>query len=638
MSTPRIMIVEDESIVALDMRVRLTRLGYQVVGIANTAQQGIALAAQHRPDLALMDIRLKGEMDGIETATVLRADFQIPVVYLTAYADDTTLARAKPTQPLGYLIKPFEERELHSTIEMALYKIKAEAIQREQTARMERLVTTIPDGVVLLDSERRILMENVRAQEYLSVLASAGTGDVLTHLGDHPLEDLITHYSGQSMPFDLVVSSNPGLIFEVKLSPVNLDEAQAGAGDMVMVIRDVTQERAIQERIREHERLAAIGQLAAGIAHDFNNILASIMVNPALIQMLEPGLSARSRERLDAICEQAKRGSDLIRQILDFSRAAAMEIKPLDLNPLLRELTQILERTLPDSVTLEIIPQESVHIVNGDATRLFQLLMNLAVNARDAMRGTSGHLKIEVTDHAHTEFDFPDADAHAHWAQIRVMDTGMGISPEVLPHIFEPFFTTKRPGEGTGLGLAQVYGIVQQHGGKVFVESVVGQGTTFSVLLPVPAHVALAKFQNAPILVAPALGAQQTILVVEDNPTVRESIAEILKLSNYNILTAADGRQAMNLLEQSGLSIDLVLSDLDMPEMDGLQLCRALRAKQNPVNIIILSGYISEEAKRDLTALGVTECLGKPVSVDNLLCTLEDVLSQSDHQLGKRSA
>ncbi|MBN8595451.1 MAG: response regulator [Anaerolineae bacterium] len=640
MSTPRIMIVEDESIVALDMRVRLTRLGYQVVGIANTAREGIALASTQRPDLALMDIRLKGDMDGIETATILRAEFQIPVVYLTAYADDTTLARAKPTQPLGYLIKPFEERELHSTIEMALYKIKAEAIQKEQAARMERLVATIPDGVILLDAERRVMMANVRAQCYLETLADAGIGQVVTHLGVHALEDLIAEHGTDSGPFEIVVPGTPAMTFEVTLSPVQADFAQTQGqpGDLVMVIRDVTADRLIQQRIRDHERLAAVGQLAAGIAHDFNNILASIMVNPQIIQRMEPSLSPRTLERLDAICEQAKRGSDLIRQILDFSRASAMEVKSFDLGPLLKELTQILERTLPDSIRLEVASVVGPCIVNGDATRIFQLLMNLAVNARDAMAGKSGVLRVEITPHHHDELQFEGANTHERWVQIQVRDTGSGIKPQDLPHIFEPFFTTKPSGKGTGLGLAQVYGIVQQHGGQVFVDSEVGQGTLFSVMLPAPDQLAYAKPQTGKLRVTPSMGEQQTILLVEDNALVRQSIAEILEISNFTVLTAANGRQALTLLEENAGQVELILSDLDMPEMNGLQLCRTVRANQNDVHFIILSGYISDEDKRELESLQVAECINKPADVERLLCTIEEVLDKSPVQLQRISA
>ncbi len=640
MSTPRIMIVEDESIVALDMRVRLTRLGYQVVGIANTAQEGILLASTQRPDLALMDIRLKGDMDGIETATILRAEFQIPVVYLTAYADDPTLARAKPTQPLGYLIKPFEERELHSTIEMALYKIKAEAIQKEQTARMERLVATIPDGVILLDSERRVTMGNARAQSYLAVLGGGGIGEVVTHLGIHPLEDLIAEYSSDSGAFEIVVAGTPPLTFEVTLSPVlpDLFQTQGQSGDLVMVIRDVTGERLIQQRVRDHERLAAVGQLAAGIAHDFNNILASIMINPQLIQRMEPSLSPKSLERLDSICDQAKRGSDLIRQILDFSRASAMEVKSFDLGPLLKELTQILERTLPDAIRLDVASLPGPCVVNGDSTRIFQLLMNLAVNARDAMAGKSGVLRVEVNTHPNHEFHFAGAEQHERWVRIAVSDNGTGIQPQDLPHIFEPFFTTKPSGKGTGLGLAQVYGIVKQHGGQVFVESVVGQGTTFAVLLPAPARITYSKGQTGKLRVTPSQGNQQTILLVEDNALVRQAIAEILEISNFSVLTAVNGREALTLLEANSDRVELILSDLDMPEVNGLQLCRAVRANQNDVHFIILSGYISDEDKRELEALRVAACVSKPADVERLLCLIEEVLDKPSAQLQRISA
>ena len=484
MTPSKILVVEDESIVALDLQSILNRMGYNVVATAISGEEAIELAATSQPDLVLMDIRLRDSMDGVETAQQLLIQFGIRVIYLTAHADESTLQRAKITEPLGYLVKPFEERELRGTIEMALYKIQVDKLLQMQAARLQRVISTVPEGVALLDSQFRIVLANARAREYLYFLAEASVGDILGALGETPMEQLLQS-TDQEIWHQIEIPGTIPRIFETNLSPTQPDKElfNSNASEWVLVIREVTAERLVQQRTQAQDRLAAIGQFAAGIAHDFNNILASIMLVPYMMQKTEPNLSSKSRERLDNLSQQAKHASELIKQILDFSRASTMEMNSVNLVSLLNEVAKMVEPLLPENIffNLSYLPDE--YMVNGDSTRIVQLLMNLILNARDAMP-TGGKLDVELARISGEDFHLDRASEHTEWLRIRVSDSGTGIPPDILSRIFEPFFTSKAPDKGTGLGLAQVYGIVQQLEGHISVDSQLGHGTTFSVYFP----------------------------------------------------------------------------------------------------------------------------------------------------------
>lgn len=619
MPPSKILIVEDESIVALDIRNRLTRMGYHVVGMAVTGEEAVDQARDKQPDLVLMDIRLKGEMDGIEAAAAIRSYFEIPVIYLTAYADENTLQRAKITEPYGYLIKPFEERELSNVIEIALYKHRMEQRLREQAQQLQRIVNTVPQGMILLDASYRIVTANPLAQEYLTVLTDSLVSDRLNRLGSLTIAELLAP-PRSGLWHEISVTGAPRRMFEVVANPIHdevLSQDSADAG-WVLLIRDVTQERAMQQRAQEQERMAAVGQLAAGIAHDFKNIIAGIVLSAQVVMMRGAHLSAQDKDNLNTICRQAMRANDLIKQILDFTRASVMERRPLDVVPLLEELTTMLERTLPENIKLQLQYRPGKYIVNGDATRIVQALMNLTLNARDAMPD-GGTLRVEL---AHVQAAPPDSQVNGHvaeWLQIKVADTGIGIPDEILPHIFEPFFTTKAPGKGTGLGLAQVYGIVQQHEGHIDVISQIGGGTVFTIHLPA-APAAPVKKEPFTMAGGPTLleGQGQNLLIVEDNTELRVAMSDTMQLLNYRVVQASNGREALALLDDGKPPVDLVISDLVMPEMGGAELCAAIRQRGSTVPIIVMTGYSSEETINKLRSLNVASFLQKPIDMGAL--------------------
>jgi two-component system cell cycle sensor histidine kinase/response regulator CckA len=484
---------------------------------------------------------------------------------------------------------------------------------REQAQRIQQIMDTVPQGVFLLNADGCIVLANPVAERDLIVLAQAKAGDTITHLGDHSLAELLTspprglwhQVTAASRSFQVIARS-------IETGPT--------PGGWVLVTRDVTQQREIEQRIQQQERLAAVGQLAAGIAHDFNNIMATIVLYAQMTARME-GLPVTVRERMETIDGQAKHATNLIQQILDFSRRAVLERQPLDLLPLLKEQVKLLRRTLPEYIEIKLDYEPDEYVVNADPTRMQQMVTNLALNARDAMpEGGTLRIGLERIEVKPGESPLLPEMEPGEWVQVTVSDTGMGISQDVLSYIFDPFFTTKEPGEGSGLGLAQVYGIVGSHDGRIGVETQVGQGTTFTIYLPaLPLHPpeshAAGLLKEPPSLIQ---GLGETVLVVEDNPVARQALAESLEGLNYRVLEAADGQEALVVLEQRGQEIALVLSDVMMPRMGGIALLHAMKERGLLVPVVMLTGHPLEKEMEQLRTQGLLEWLPKPSRLEEL--------------------
>jgi CheY-like chemotaxis protein len=375
------------------------------------------------------------------------------------------------------------------------------------------------------------------------------------------------------------------------------------------------------------ERLATVGQLAAGIAHDFNNIMAAIIVYADLLKR-DPNLHAASRDRLNIITQQVQRAASLIRQILDFSRRSVMEQSTLDLLPFIKELDKLLRRVLPENIRLELTYRPGVYLVNADPTRLQQVFMNLAVNARDAS-SKGGVLQFELErvqvlpDKPPPCPDIPPGD----WVCISVKDSGEGIPPEAMPHIFEPFYTTKPVGQGTGLGLAQAYGIIKQHGGYIDVHSQLGQGTTFHIYLCEQESV---EQESSSLEQQDEMrGGSETLLLVEDDYSTREAMRTLLEDYNYLVLTASNGAEALRIYENKANDIALVISDLVMPEMGGVALFQTLQERWPEVKILFVTGHPMLEEERAILEQGNVHWLQKPFSVQVFNQAVRGILSDA---------
>ncbi len=385
-------------------------------------------------------------------------------------------------------------------------------------------------------------------------------------------------------------------------------------GDMYAVARDITAQRMTEAQLRHSQKMEAVGQLAGGIAHDFNNLMLAILGNAELALQSGPQV----REVVDCLEEiegASRRAADLTRQLLAFSRRQPLHPIPIDLNQLVRGVTKMLRRLLPESISIEFIPGRELASVNADPTQLEQVILNLSLNARDAME-RGGQLTLETSNIA---LDERYCQQHAgarpgSYVLLRVTDTGSGMSPEVREHIFEPFFTTKSPHRGTGLGLSTVYGIVQQHDGSIDVISEPDMGSSFEIYLP--ADYRAATDLGAPIDSSPPRG-RETLLVAEDDERVRRVAELLLRRAGYRTLVVANGAQAIRVLREADHPIHLVLLDLVMPELSGPETWERMQSLRPDLRVLFTSGYADERYRERLPP--GAEVLEKPFRVQELL-------------------
>ncbi|MGO8675433.1 MAG: response regulator [Limisphaerales bacterium] len=940
MTGSNILIVEDEAVVSMHIAIWLKAAGYEVAGEVATAEDALLLAEEKRPDLVLMDIRIKGATDGIETARQIRERFRIPVVFLTAFADDAMLERAKRVQPFGYILKPFEDRELKTVIETALYKHKSEqeihglnrlyavlsqvnqtivrteskaelleavcriaveygefkvawigwlnaatrAIQpvahwgedrgwlsrirvsaddkpegqgpsgmairegktsvcndlandsrmlpwrqaaadlgiramaavpirlrgkvcgslaiyvaqphffgekeidlleevgldlsyaldnlereeqqkraeealRENEERLRGITSAVLDAIVMLDDQGRITFWNEAAQRMFGLNREEALGkdlhevltparyreaqragfDKLRQTGQgfalgKMLELTALHRDGHEFPVELSVAPvrlqanlqlvgiirdisgrkqaedhireqaallqatrdaiivweldrgvqfmNPaaeeltgrklaeargsGLPQVLRLrselalraalqavtaqgswtGPLTLRTAEGKERDLdsrwnmlldasgkprsvLITCNDITEKKRLEAQYLRAQRLESVGTLASGVAHDLNNILSPILMGANLLkQNLEEN---EVRDILDMILDCAHRGSETVKQLLTFARGTEPQQGPVQPRHLVKEIVRLLQQTFPKNIQIYTDYAQHPGTVFADPSQIHQVIMNLCVNARDAMPN-GGVLSITIENQT---LDGSSVNIHPKarpvaYVVFKVSDSGIGIPPEILDRIFDPFFTTKLQGKGTGLGLATVLGIVENHGGFVLVESQPGAGTTFQIYIP-----ACAPPENAgeagDSLKTPT-GQGELVLIVDDEPAILRLAENVLRRGGYLALTSSNASEAMNLYERNRDRIRAVITDIMMPFADGRQLI-ALLCKQNPeLPIIAMSGLGTEEFQRETTLCGARAFLCKPFSADQLLTVLSGSIASAHPQ------
>jgi PAS domain S-box-containing protein len=398
-----------------------------------------------------------------------------------------------------------------------------------------------------------------------------------------------------------------GKIITVRLIGRRSWDVRRNSDCVEVIVEDVTEHIAMEKQLRQAQKFEAIGQLAGGIAHDFNNMIGAIL-GWAEIGLEETEAETRLHRHFDKVRHQAVRAAALTRQLLAFARRQILEPRNLDLNQNVMETLSLLEKVIGSNIEIKTKLAENLPLVRADPTQIDRVLMNLCINARDAMPA-GGRLRIETGD---TVFDEKYCAVHTfarpgHYTLLAVTDTGMGMDAATLDRIFEPFFTTKDTGKGSGLGLATVYGIVSQHGGFLHVYSEVGIGTTFRVYLPVTPSV-----ERTPASVEdprPARGGAETILIAEDHEGLRELARETLANLGYNILLACDGEEAVRVFQANRDRVDLLLLDVVLPKINGPEAYARISAEKADVPVIFATGYSPEMAllhdaqERGLTVL-----------------------------------
>jgi len=396
---------------------------------------------------------------------------------------------------------------------------------------------------------------------------------------------------------------------------------------MIGAMMDITQRLELEDELRQSQKMEAVGRLAGGVAHDFNNLLTIITGRTHLV-LGRLKADDPVRRSVEVIQKTADRAAGLTSQLLAFSRKQVLQRKVLDLNALVADVSTMLRRLIGEDVELLVTAGPDAGRVNADRAQLEQALMNLAVNARDAMpKGGTLGLETGLVRLGAAPPDRPEALPPGPYAVLRVIDTGTGMDATTQARIFEPFFTTKEPGKGTGLGLSMVHGIVRQHGGAIHVRSVVGGGTTFEIYLPqveTAAETGAADDAGAP---PPATG-QETILLVEDEADVRALAREVLERQGYSVVEASDGAQAVAVYEKEGARIDLILTDVVMPRMSGREMVDRVRATRPDMRVLYMSGYTGDAIVRHGVLDASLLLLGKPFTPVALIAKVREVLDR----------
>lgn len=637
----QILVVEDERLIARSIETQLRAIGYEVAGSARTGEEAVRLAADLCPSLILMDINLGAGMDGIQAASTINKRSHIPVVYLTAHSDEATLERAKLTEPHGYILKPFEETDLKTAIEIGLHKGKSDRRVRDNERWLSDTLGSMGDGVIATDTHGRVKFMNSLAEQLTAWTQPDAVGkDVrdVYRLVDarsrstvpNPVFETLENRRPTESISEAVLIAQDGVERPIDESVAPIKDSNGDMSGAVLVFRDITERNRLKEDQIQEARMDAVGRLAAGIAHDFNNLMTVVTGFSQLLRSDDIPLNSRNRY-LELIQDAGLRAARLTQQILAFSRRQTLFPVVLDLNDCVRDVARIVERMIDENIELIIETAPGLGSIKADQTQIGQVILNLAINARDSMpkggKLTISTSRVQLDERAARRFDGLKPGV---FARLTVNDTGEGVSATDLTHIFEPFNSPNVEVGASGLLLASVFGIVKQSGGDISVESVIGLGTVYRVYLP------LVSVENN---LKPNLPEKddkkhtETILVVDDEGAIRTMLRLFLQRSGYKILEAADGKSALSVAENHVGPIHLLLTDLVMPRMDGRVLAETISINRPEMQILFMSGYTEDELVRQRMADGSSHFIHKPFAISAMSKKIREVLGRTKANL-----
>jgi PAS domain S-box-containing protein len=557
-----------------------------------------------------MDIRLRGTLDGIEAAATIRERFDIPVVFLTAHSEDATVARAKRTGPLGYLIKPFAERDLRVTIEIALHRQELERRLKESEERYATTLTCIGDAVIATDAEGRITFMNPvaetmtrwRQEEALGLplgsvfnIIDAVTGAI----PEGPVAKALREGGVVTLDDQTVLVTKDEAEIPIDDTAAPIRDAKGQVRGAVLVFRDISERKQAEaalhkaeEQLRQSQKMEAIGRLAGGVAHDINNMMTVVIgYGEILLGQLPP--DSPLRENVQVMKEAGDRAAMITRQLLAFSRKQVLMPVVANLNEIVSNMERVLRRVIGEDIEVACHLEPKLGCAKVDLNQMDQVIMNLAINARDAMV-QGGKLIMEtrnvILDESHAQ-ETPELQP-GRYVMLAVTDTGCGMDEYTKSRLFEPFFTTKELGKGTGLGLATVYGIVKQSGGYIYAFSEPGHGTTFKVYLPQVSDPASPRPSLEPV---ESTDGTETVLLVEDDDSVRAVTRSILQRSGYVVLEAADGAEAIQLCAKESRPIHILLTDAIMPNISGRVLAQRVTQCRPGIKVLFMSGHADDQ-------------------------------------------
>ena len=622
--------LEDNPLDAELVIAQLREDGFEPSWTRVESEAGFKEALKPELDLILSDYQMP-QFDALRALQVLReSGLEVPLIIVSGTIGEDIAVAGMKEGASDYLLKDRlgrlgqAVRRVLEQSRLRRERMAAETALRESEERFRQVVENIHEVFWMIDVERRQMLyvspgyEAIWGRSSAHLFESADAWADAIHPEDRERVLEATRTKELTGDYDETyrVVRPDGSVRWVRDRAFPVRRQGEPVKRVVGVAEDVTERKMLESQFLRAQRLEAVGTLAGGVAHDLNNILAPMLMAASLLK--DSASSPRDREMLEMVERSAQRGAEIIRQLLAYSRGVEGARVPVQPRHVLREVEGIVRETFPREIAISFRVPRGLWCVVADATQLHQVLMNLCVNARDAMpeggflRVTAENVQVDAAEAARWQGGRPGA-----FVKIRVEDSGTGIAPEDLPRIFEPFFTTKEVGKGTGLGLPTAMGIVNNHGGFMTLHSRWGEGTAFSVYLPAKAEAVEAPTteEESPT----PRGAGELILVVDDEEPVREATRHVLVNGGYRVVTAANGREALTVFLGHREDVRLVITDVMMPEMGGGMLARALRVVAPRLKILATSGLESSGQHREFEALGATEVLPKPCGPAQLL-------------------
>jgi signal transduction histidine kinase/two-component SAPR family response regulator len=644
----RVLLVEDDPGDARLIQAMLPETDAAKFEFTRTASLSEAIVSlNHAPaDIVLLDLDLP-DSKGLETVDSLcRVAPDVPVVVLTGYADENTKVAAVLNGVQDFLIKGCTPADMLSRVLChAVERQRAEGRLRESEHFLRTTLEALPFLIAILDDSGTVLMAN---HAWRNFAASGNFAGIAAAEGENYLDAESIQTGEKSAGFSAFIA-NLRAVLEDKQCCLDLEFSYHHGGEqhwfngratpftsenarkVIVSFDEITErkktERALhtyQEQIRQTQKMEAVGRLAGGVAHDFNNLLIPVIGYSELL-LEEFRSNDPARRSLEEIIKAGHSAKALVHQLLAFGRKQPLDIKVLQINAVIKNLKGLLQRTIREDVQFRMVLAPDLPCIKGDAGQLEQILINLAVNAQDAMPG-GGMLTIETAD-ATIDEAFAASYRGAtpgRYVMMAVSDDGHGMTPEIQAQIFEPFFTTKERDKGTGLGLSTVYGIVKQHGGNIWVYSEPDKGTTFKIYLPTTTGTAVPVMKSRPE--RRDINGTETIVVVEDDAGVRDLVVNLLKRYGYTVLNAAGGLEGLKIMKAHHGPLHLLLTDIVMPLINGVALFEKA-AQINPgLKVLYMSGYTDDVILRSGAVAQGAPFIQKPFALMDLVFKIREIL------------
>ncbi len=633
-----ILVVEDDEGVALLERRALERRGYKVFSATN-AHEALTIVQDRSIALVVCDFRLPDEATGLELCQHLRtAGFELPFILVTGFSNESTVIDAMRHGVRDFVPKSTEYLQyLPEAVERVLQAVRLERQLAESEARFHLFMNHSPALAFIKDDDGRFLYANPSMRRLLVPFDCVGKtdfdlwpGETAWQLRENDLAAIRSGDGGLQFLETVTMSDGAKRHFLSYKFPLRDSSGQKLLAGMAV---DLTQQLAAEEALRQREgelrqaqKMEAVGQLAGGVAHDFNNLLTIIIGYNELVRTRIDEGGRAEVSHLVEISKAANKAVLLTKQLLAFSRRHALEPQVLDLNSIIKDSENMLRRLIGEDIFIRTVLESSLHRVWLDQGQVEQILLNLVVNARDAMP-EGGDLSIET---ANIDLDAEFLRSHSGvkpgcFVMLTVRDSGSGMDQTTMSRIFEPFFTTKESDKGTGLGLATVSGIVKQCGGLISVDSAIGQGTTFKIYFPM--NVAQAEVRHVAAQVPAHLRGSETILLVEDEEGVRGLCRHTLQSYGYQVLEARHPLEAVRLSEAHKGEIQLLVTDVVMPQVNARRLAEVLQAQRLEMKVLYISGYTEDVVIRQGIHSDKVSFLQKPFAPTSLAAKIRDVLN-----------